>query len=247
MLALCWFYCIPFAKFLYFASAPILIIFALFMLKRGIRSARHKLRQWALAFIFVGLVKICVFDVRDLGHDLLCSVDEELSKVGCNRRSLQALQVFALATLVVAALALFQLHRSFMKIKEPSALTPAQVGLSFWSISAFISVSLMVVWQCAPWVASLTVGYTPYIFDKVPWQWFAIFNCGLLLWCFWVAESCSWNYEVKHKKRMAHLNATWTQRDTLWMCVFVYLVTLALSYVAHDVLTLGGTRELKQG
>ena len=40
MLALCWFYCIPFAKFLYFASAPILFVFALFMHKRGVSVAR---------------------------------------------------------------------------------------------------------------------------------------------------------------------------------------------------------------
>ena len=62
-------------------------------------------------------------------------------------------------------------------------------------------------------------------------------NFTLFLFGFWKAESCTWNYDVrKRKERGAHLNQTWTPRDTLWMTVFIYLLTLALSYVAHDIL-----------
>ncbi|HRI76124.1 MAG: hypothetical protein H3C49_00575 [Alphaproteobacteria bacterium] len=244
MLALCWFYCIPFAKFLYFASAPILIVFALFMLKRGVSLARAGLRKWALALIFISLIKICAFDVRALGDDLLCTVNEQLSEVGCNRRVFQALQVFALIFLVASSFVLFQVNRMFANVKTSTQLKPDDVQLGFWSKLVLMSVCVMVVWQCAPWVGYLTVGKVPDIFMKVPWQWFAIGNLLLLLYGFWRAESCNWNYEVKHKQRMAHLNQTWTQRDTLWMCVFIYLVALALSYVAHDVLTHGGTRPM---
>jgi len=222
------------------------MVFACFMLKRGICTARSQLRKWALVLIFAALIKICVFDVRALGDDLLCSVNEQLSEVGCNRRMIQALQMLGLVVLVASSLILYQINRMYMNLKEPSKLRPSDVYLSFWSNLSLLSVSAMVVWQCAPWVGFLTVGYVPHVFSDVPWQWFAIFNLCLLLASFWVAESCNWTYEVKHKKRMAHLNSTWTQRDTLWMCVFIYLVTLALSYVAHDILTSGGTRPLER-
>jgi hypothetical protein len=245
MLALCWFYCIPFAKFLYFASAPILFVFAMFMLKRGICQARPQLRKCALVVMFFCLIKVCAFDVRMLGRELLCTVNDELSEVGCNTRWLQGLQVLALVVLVAGSLILFQVGRIYTNVK-PTTTKPADVYLSYWSNSTLFCVSMMVIWQCAPWVGFLTIGYVPHIFSDVPWQWFAIFNLCLLMGSFWVAESCNWNYEVKHKKRMAHMNATWTQRDTLWMCVFIYLVTLALSYVAHDVLTSGGTRPLER-
>lgn len=247
MLALCWFYCIPFAKFLYFAAGLILFVFALFMLKRGVSLARPKLRQWALALMFVCLIKVCIFDVNMIGRELLCTVNEELSEVGCSKGGLQALQFLALLVLVAGSFGLFFLHRKYSNVVQVSKLKPNDVGLSFWSNLSLVSVSAMVVWQCAPWVGFLTIGRVPDIFVRVPWQIFAISNLLLLLYAFWRAESCNWNYEVKHKKKMAHLHATWTQRDTLWMCVFVYLVALGLSYVAHDVLTNGGTRPMIRG
>lgn len=240
MLALCWFYCIPFAKFMYFASGPVLILMCMFMFKRGVYTARAGLRQWALILIFAALVKMCAFDVRMLGHELLCSVNEELSEAGCNKVSWRrGLEIVALFVLVIGSMVLFQLHRLYMNVKQVTALKPEDVNLSLWANISLLSVIAMVIWQCAPWVASLTVGDVPAVFNRVPWQWLAIFNLCLLVFCFWRSESCNWNYEVRHKKRMAHLNQTWTPRDTLWVSVSIYLVTLALSYVAHDVLTPG--------
>lgn len=236
MLALCFFYCIPFAKFMYFAISPVLIVFCMFMFKRGIYTARPKLRQWALVLIFFALVKIFVFDVRELGRDLLCTVHEQLSEVGCSPNGLRGLQLASLLLLVASSLLLFQLHRTYMNVKQVTALKPDDVHLRLWANMSLLSLIGMVVWQCAPWVASLTIGRTPAIFNAVPWQALAIFNLCLLVYGFWKSESCNWNYEVKNKQRMAHLNQTWTPRDTLWMCVFVYLVTLALAYVAHDIL-----------
>ncbi len=237
MLALCWFYCIPFAKFMYFAISPVLIVFAMFMFKRGIYTARPKLRQWALVLIFFALVKVCAFDVRALGQDLLCTVNEQLSEMGCNKSWQRGLELVALLLLVGGSIVLFQLHRAYMNVTQATTLKPDDVHLRFWANACLVAVIGMAVWQCAPWVASLTVGRMPQIFDQVPWQAVAIGNLCLLLYGFWKSESCNWNYEVKNKKRMQHLNQTWTPRDTLWMCVFIYLVTLALSYVAHDILT----------
>jgi len=238
MAMLCWFYCIDFAWFLYYASAPVLFIVSLFVLKRGIRNAREGLRSAALALIFAALIKICLFDVRTLGREILCTVNEALSEVGCNTNGQKMLEFGGLLLLVLASFGLFLAHKKFMQIKAPSIKTPEEVNLRFWANTCLLATMGMVIWQCAPWVGSLTVGKTPEIFEKIPWQSVAIINLGLILFGFWKAESCTWNYDVrKRKERGAHLNQTWTPRDTLWMTVFIYLVTLALSYVAHDVLT----------
>lgn len=237
MAMICWFYCIDFAKFLYFASAPILFVVSLFVLKRGIRNAREGLRSAALMLMFVSLIKICVFDVRHMGKNLLCTINQELSKVGCNPIWEKGLQFAGLVFLVLASFGLFMAYKRYLNIKKPSVLTPEDVNLRFWSNLCLAATIGMVIWQCAPWVGSLTVGYTPAVFEAVPWQSIAIVNFTLILFGFWKAESCTWNYDVrKRKERGAHLNQTWTPRDTLWMTVFIYLLTLALSYVAHDIL-----------
>lgn len=244
---LCWFYCIDFAKFLYFASAPILFIFSLFVLKRGVRNAREGLRVAALTLMFVSLIKICVFDVRHLGKNLLCTVNEELSKVGCNTVWEKGLQFSGLLLLVLGSVGLFIAYKHYLNIKRTSVLTPEDVNLRFWSNLCLFSTIGMVAWTCAPWIGSLTVGKTPAIFEAVPWQSVAIINLVLLLFGFWKAESCTWNYDVrKRKERGAHLNQTWTPRDTLWMTVFIYLLTLGLSYIAHDVLTPDVSPEIRQ-
>lgn len=237
MAMLCWFYCIDFAWFLYYAFAPVLFIVSLFILKRGIRNARSGLRSAAFALMFASLIKVCLFDVRMLGKEILCTVNEALSEVGCNTMGQKMLEFGSLLFLAVASFGLFLAYKKYMGIKEPSIKTPEQVNLRFWANVCLAATCGMVIWQCAPWVGSLTVGKTPALFEKISWQLVAIINLGLILFGFWKAESCTWNYDVrKRKERGAHLNQTWTARDTLWMTVFIYLVTLALSYVAHDVL-----------
>ncbi len=237
MAMLCWFYCIDFAWFLYYAFAPVLFIVSLFILKRGIRNARAGLRSAAFSLMFAAVIKICIFDVRTLGKEILCTVNQALSDVGCNTTGQKMLEFGGLLFLVFASFGLFLAHKKFMQIKAPSIKTPEEVNLRFWANVCLAATMGMVIWQCAPWVGSLTVGQTPAIFEKISWQSVAIINLSLILFGFWKAESCTWNYDVrKRKERGAHLNETWTARDTLWMTVFIYLVTLALSYVAHDVL-----------
>ena len=123
-----------------------------------------------------------------------------------------------------------------MKFKQ---LRPEDVGLRFWANLSLFFVFAMIVWTLAPWVGSLTVGYVPKIFITLQWQHFAIANLLLLLVGFWKVESCNWQFDPKEKKENRSMQAaqSWTPRDTLWLNVFLYLITLALSYVAHDVLT----------
>jgi len=236
MLMLCWFYCIPFAKLLYFSSAPMLLVFAMFALKRGIRTSRSGLRQTAFVLMFLACVKMCLFDIRMLKKELLCGMHKGVETAACNATGFIAAEVLGLFMLVFSSAILFHFYRKYLHIRTSPLLTPEQVHLPRWTKMTLCSILLMVVWQLAPWVGYLTIGRIPGLFISIPWQALAVLNLGLLLIGFWKSESCVWNYDVQKKKQMAYLNATWTPRDTLWMSVFIYLLTLALSYVAHDVL-----------
>ena len=240
MLMICWFYCIPFAKFLYFAAGPLLFVYALFMLKRGIRGARPSLRQSAFILMFVALFKMCLFDVRMLKRDFFCTVSKTLYDAFCNKEGMIFADMLGLVVLAASSFGLFYFYREFMNIKQPSFVPPDRENLREWVNITLWSLIIMVVWQIAPWVGYLTVGSVATIFVAVPWQGLAVFNLILLLICFWKVESVKWvrdagQQNIKNTGN-SHLGLTWTPKDTLWMNVFIYLITLALSYVAHDVL-----------
>lgn len=236
MFMLCWFYCIPFAKMLYFASAPLLLVLSLFALKRGMRNNRASLRQTSFALMFLSCFKMCLFDIRMLKKDLLCGMYAQVESAACNTAGFMAAELLGLMLMVFSSAIIFHYYRKYLHMRTMPMKTPEQVHLPLWANMTMVSILLMVVWQLAPWVGYLTIGRIPGVFISLPWQGLALLNLLLLLIGFWKAESCVWNYDVQKKKQMAHLNKTWTARDTLWMAVFIYLLTLALSYVAHDVL-----------
>lgn len=237
MLMLCWFYCIPFAKFLYFASAPLVGVVALFALKRGVRQGRVSLRQTAFFLLFLCAVKVCLFDIRMLKKELLCgAASQAVREAGCSTAGFVAAELAGLILMLASSFVLFHYYRKFMNARPSRLVTPAEAGVGIWANLSMGAVVAMVVWQMAPWVGYLTVGSVPAIFAALPWQALAVVNLALLLTGFWKAEGCAWDYDVTQRARAAHLNKTWNPRDTLWMATFVYLLTLALSYVAHDVL-----------
>lgn len=237
MLMLCWFYCIPFAKFLYFALSPILLVFSLFVLKRGVRTGRLGLRQWAFMLMFFSVFKLCIFDIRLGGQYLFCDLGVTLPMMGCSAKGVRIAEFFCLVLLLASSLVIFHFYRLYLPVRKPNPKTPEEVNLRLWANISMMSVMAMVVWTMAPWVGYLTIGRLPEIFKVVQWQHFAIVNLLLLLFGFWKSESCSWEKNVKVSARSRHTIKTWTPRDTLWLNVFLYLITLALSYVAHDVLT----------
>lgn len=238
MIMLCWFYCIPFAKFLYFATAPLFLVFSLFMLKRATRAGRPFLKKLAFSFITLSVMKIFLFDVRALKQDIICSMDVE----ACTQKTMDMVDLVSLGLLFVSLYLIYHYYGVFMRIKTKKPQTPEQAHVPLWANIAMGMVMLMVVWQLAPWIGYLTIGSIPSVFLAMPWQFLAMLNLGLLLVAFWRAENCVWDYDVAHKKTMGHLNKTWTAKDTLWTAVFIYLITLGLSYVAHDVLTTGMQR-----
>lgn len=257
MLMICWFYCIPFAKLLYFALSPLLFVFALFMLKRGLRRARTGLRQGAFLVMFLSIVKLFVFDIRMLRQEIMCGKAMSAWPQACSGNGFKAAELGGLLLLFFCSLALFHFYRIYLPNVKRPALTADDVNLRSWANVSLVSVSAMIIWTLAPWVGFLTVGSVPALFSVVQWQHFAIANLVLLLIGFWKAESCDWGYHTwleqkggqppspARGKAGAGRHATrhnfqtdggWTPRDTLWLNVFLYLITLALSYVGHDVL-----------
>jgi hypothetical protein len=232
MLMLCWFYCLPLAKFVYFALGFLLVIFAVFMLRRGIRQNRLYLRQTALFLMFVALFKVSIFDIRMLERDILCAADQDF----CSRGYFMAFEAFGLLLLAGGSVFLFRLYKKFLQEKRQPLIRPEDVRLGMWSKAAIISVVIMAIWQLAPWAGFLTVGYVPQIFVVVPWSVMSLACLAIILTGFWKAESCSWDFDATGHRKQAFRDRSWTPRDTLWMAFFVYLITLALSYAGHDVL-----------
>ena len=137
MLMMCWFYCIPLAKGIFFASSPLLILFSMFVLKRGVRQSRLGLRQFSFLLMFVAMLKMFTLDIYLSRYYILCAFS------ACNDTGLfKAIQGGGLLALVLGSLFLFNLYRSFAQNRPQKEVTPEQVNLSFW---ANLSISLVVL------------------------------------------------------------------------------------------------------
>ncbi len=238
MLMLCWFYCIPLAKGFFFASGPMLLVLALFVLKRGVRQSRGGLRQTAFLFMFAALLKMTTVDVYFLRIYLLCRFNQ------CHDSGFfKMVQSAGLAALVVGSFLLLYIYRGFAHDRRQKPITPEQAHLSFWANFALILVLMLVFWLAAPWVGYLTVGHVPAFFMRVPWQRLAELDVVVLLYGFWKLEDCTWLYDPEeHKKRGYRMNV-WTAKDTLWVSVVLFMIALGLSYVSNDVLSMSMPRK----
>ena len=232
MLMMCWFYCIPFAKAFFFASAPLLILLSMFILKRGIRQSRVGLRQLAFLLMFFAILKMFTIDIYLARYYILCAFGT------CNDTGLfKSVQFAGLIALVFGSLFLFNLYRSFAKNRPQKEVTPDQVNLSFWANLSISLVIMLILWLAAPWAGYLTVGHVPQFFMQVPWQYLAIINIFVLLMGFWKLEDCIWIYSPKEKKAKNHQINVWTVKDTLWVSVILFAIALAFSYASNDVLS----------
>jgi hypothetical protein len=157
--------------------------------------------------------------------------------VDCSSAGFKAAEFLSLLVLVAVSFALLHFYRLYIPERNRKPLLPEDVNLRFWANLSLVAVFAMIAWTIAPWMFSLISGTVPKLFSAIQWQHFAIANMALLLVGFWKAESCSWEYNTKDKSNRHYVIGGWTPRDTLWLNSFLYLITLALSYVAHDVLT----------
>lgn len=246
MLMLCYFYCIPAAKFLYFASGPILFLCAMFALKRGTRNQRAQLRSAAFVMMFCATLKLFIIDLFVITPvmqvDLkaaACGV-YKLPMLECdadNMHAVRLVQCAGLLMFVIVMALLAHFYKVCMPARKQKDTTPAEVHLRFFANLAFISVLVMIAWQLAPWAGYLTVGCIPAIFSVITWSQLAMIDLALLVIGFWKLESCVWQFKVSEKERMRHLQNTWTPKDTLWMSVFLYILTIGMAYVSHDIMT----------
>lgn len=234
MLMICWYYCVPLVKGLFFALSALLILFALFMLKRGIRQSRLPLRQGAFVLIFLAIMKTLILDLYLWRESLLCGTG--WLQAGCNTAGFIVLQLLGLVALLPASFYLFRAYHGFIRNPPQLQMTPQQARLDFWANLGMGMSCLMIVWLAAPWIGYLTVGYVPQIFLQIPWQVLALVTTGVLLRGFWKLEDCTVvSYSIGKNKRTVR---TWTPKDTLYLAVTFFLATAGLSYVSSDVLSL---------
>ncbi|MBI1216599.1 MAG: hypothetical protein GC185_12375 [Alphaproteobacteria bacterium] len=242
MIMLCVLYCIPLLKLVYFASGPLLVLIGMFALKRGIRNRRMGLRKTAIALMFAGALKPLVFDIHlDMAHDLICGIasDAPPAHPWCSVHGFKMLKFGFLVLFAVLSIVFFQLYRVCVPDRKVKDVKPEDVNLRFWVNLSLAGVILMACWSLAPWVGFLTIGRVAHIFEVITWQQLSMANAALLLWGFWKLEGCVWEYKVAEKKdrRNANTTRTWTPKDTLWMTVFLFLLTMGMSYVSEDTLT----------
>ncbi len=233
MLMMCWFYCVPFAKALFFAFSLLLVLFALFALKRGVCRARPGLRQLSFLLMFTALLKMCTVDVYLLREHLLCTIGSRW----CTATGFKMLQGGALVLLLVSSVLLFNIYRGFVRERRVREVMPEENHLFLWTNAGMSLVLLLILWLAAPWFGFLTVGHVPAFFMNVPWQYLAMLETAVLLVGFWKLEDCGWLYDpaATHKKR--YETRVWTPKDTLNLSVMLFLIALAFSYVSSDVLS----------
>lgn len=215
--------------------APMVLVFALFMLKRAVRAGRKTLKKASFILMALACLKMSIFDIQSLRPESFCNAGD----LACHDQTGMLIETLGFILLVGSGYLLHRYYGIYMNKPREKPQTPEEANVPFWANVSMATVVLMVIWQLAPWVGFLTIGSIPAIFLALPWQVLAVANLALLLGTFWRAENCVWDYDVLQKKNMGHLNKTWTAKDTLWMAVFIYLITLALSYVAHDVMSVG--------
>lgn len=246
MLMLCWFYCIPFMKMLYYAAAPLLALFALFVLKRGIFRARVGLRQIAFMLLLVAAMKFWIFDLRDLDEHLVCGTGIKALQALCTPTGFKVIGIVGLFGLCGTSYVLLHYYRATFRNQPPRLVPPEQLHMRTLANTTMMLVIGLILWTLAPWVGTLVIGdVPPYLMGRT-WQYWSLVCIVLLLVGFWRAEGCDWTGSqrgVNQSRQRAmgirpgsHASAAWTPRDTLWMAGFLFLITLALTYVGHDVL-----------
>lgn len=242
MLMMCWFYCADLGWFLYYAIGPVIFLASLFALKRGIANQRKGLRETAFIMMGGAAVKTFLADpfMRPFAiKAALCKVLPRLSPLGCGvdtGKGHQLVIFLGICCFIVAAYAIYEAFRKYMPDKKPKMVMPDEVHLDFWANLTFTTVLVMVAWQLAPWVGYLTVGCIPKLFIALTWQQLATIGLLFIIISFWKLESCVWQFKIEEKEKMKYMHSSWTPKDTIWMTVFVYLITLAMSYVAHDLM-----------
>jgi len=239
MIMLCWMYCVPFLKGLFFASSPLLIIFALFVLKRGIFQKRLRLRQLSFIYIFIAFLKIFTLDIYFLRDKILCN--SYLFDIACNGNGFKFLQLFGLFMVVLSSFIIFNIYRSFINDRNYIYKTEQEAHLRLWANIGISLVIFLMIWLLVPWVGYLTIGTVPDIFLKFSWRGFSLLVFIVLTLGFWKNEDCNEPREKNKSRR--YVEKAWVPVDTLWMAVIFLCLTAGFFYISEDVLSKPGVKD----
>ena len=153
---LCWLYCVPLFKGLFYASGLLLIIFSLFVIKRGVYQRRCSLRKLAFMYIFLAVLKICTLDIYLLRDKILCG--DGLFDLACNPTGFKVLQALGLAVLMVLWFTVWRIYKGFIAERNMVYKTAEQMRLRLLANIVMLMVGSMVILLLTPWVGYLTVG-----------------------------------------------------------------------------------------
>lgn len=228
----CWHYCEGLGWTLFYATAPLLVLSALFAHKRARRTASLAARRAVPVLLALAAAKLFLLDPYVLRVPLACFAG--LPFVGCSAAGGRAVMALGFVLFAASLWGIYRLRLRLSQLPPLPRVTPQQLHLRFWANAAFACTMLLSVWAAAPWVWTLAAGTVPAAVEALPWQLLGVAGAALLVNGFWRLEDCRWFYMPV--KGRAHEHRVWTPRDTLWTALLFYLVAVALAYVTQDVL-----------
>lgn len=216
---LCWLYCVPFSIFLYYASAPLTIMLACFILKRGICRGLLWQRYLALGLITVSIAKIFLSDLQSI-------INNSFILSGINY-----------ILLIISMAIIYMLYRRFgSDYKAIEINKKNDRELRIWANTSMITTIILICWELVPWLGYLTIGKAPEIFTLINWRIIAAFNFVTLLVGFWQSEEHYSYYNKSHKGKRHGAGKTWLPSDTLWLVLPLYLIAVAFGIMGDDIL-----------
>ncbi|TNE25893.1 MAG: hypothetical protein EP349_10280, partial [Alphaproteobacteria bacterium] len=144
MFVLCWVYCVPFVKFLYYAVAPLLLFFAFYVLKRGICRETLWLRYGALTMAWLAVFKFFLMDVNSLARGMACQMSDKL----CGAGGIKLFQMASGCLFALSAVVLLMLGARFgRKYRPPRRKIPSNdKPLRFWANLSMLLVVVLCCW-----------------------------------------------------------------------------------------------------
>ncbi len=235
MLMLCWIYCIPFALFMYYAAAPLVLFFSAYVLKRGICRDSLLLRYAAVFMAVLAAAKIFLLDMHSLSMEIACRAGEKL----CGSFGSTLFQAGGVSLFALAAGGLYMLGKRYGSGYKPKRENIPQNDrdLRLWANSSLFLSIFLCCWLAAPFTYYLIFGSMPEIFFKLRWQYIAVLNFVTLAVGFWRIEDYYLYYNPDGAKNIRQRDAgkTWVPADTLWTVLPIYLVALASGVMSDDL------------
>lgn len=229
---ICWFYCAPLFHWLFFASSAFLLVYALFILKRGVRQSRKGLREIGLTLIAVVIFKVFVLDANYLAKEMFC--DNSQLDGGCSFVAIGIFRVVAGLMLIPASYGMLKLYKRYINRNIPTRQTVNSLKIRLWSNIGMFLVLILTGWLVAPWISYLTVGRAAEFLLSPLWRYFGLICFAVIGVTFWRYEDCSLIARTKADKASRH--QAWIPRDTLWLATALLIITYMFFFVSEDFL-----------